>query len=146
MPIHLRCEQKKANFNLRVITRSLQKCLRRLNFPQAEISVLITNDKTIRSLNRQYRGVDQATDILSFGMREQRHGNEPLPPHPQVLGDLVVSLPFVARQAQVQGVPLQTEMHFILIHGLLHLLGYDHTTRSQELRMSALHRALAREK
>jgi probable rRNA maturation factor len=142
MSIEIRNEYKAIRVNQKAIVDVLEKCLRKLKFVKAEVSVLFTNDKTIQNLNKTHRGKNQPTDILSFGMREQKKAGEPLPPHPELLGDLVVSLPTIKKQAADRGVSVQTELHFILIHGLLHLLGYDHATQTQRLRMEALHNTL----
>jgi probable rRNA maturation factor len=109
-----------------------------LSLPRAEISILLTDDGGIRTLNRRYRRVDRPTDVLSFGMREHRRRRDPLPPHPEVLGDLVVSLNTVARQARERSEPLERELQTILAHGLLHLLGYDHARPLEARRMFAL--------
>ncbi len=76
----------------------------------------------MRSLNRRYRGKDRTTDVLSFSLRE---GTFPRI-QPNVLGDIVISVPAAARQAAEAGHPLIREIERLLVHGLLHLLGYDH--------------------
>jgi probable rRNA maturation factor len=124
------------------IRRRLQLCLNHLKLSQAEISILLTDDAAIRELNHKYRGKDKPTDILSFGMREQRSLSDPLPPDDQVLGDLAVSLETIERQAAERSVSLEEELIFILIHGLLHLLGYDHARSLDEKRMQAMHTLL----
>jgi len=140
--VQIRNDQKKIRINQSAVKRLLERCLKRMRLPHAEISVLLTDDKTIRRLNHIHRGINRPTDVLSFGMREQRRAGEPLPPHPEILGDLVVSVPAIQRQAKARGISLQTELHFIMIHGLLHLLGYDHTNKMQKLRMDSLHASL----
>lgn len=76
----------------------------------------------MRSLNRRYRGKDETTDVLSFSLREGRFPQI----QPDVLGDIVISLPAAARQASEAGHTVTREIDQLLIHGLLHLLGYDH--------------------
>lgn len=102
-----------------------------------EISVLITNDREIRKLNKQYRKKDKATDVLSFP------GNSPALPMSS-LGDLVISLDTAKRQALEYGVPLKSEVLRLLIHGFLHLLGYDHerVPKKEALRMQRLEERL----
>jgi probable rRNA maturation factor len=124
------------------LRRQLQLCLNHLNLKQAELSVVLTSDAAIRELNRTYRGKDKPTDILSFGMREQRNPGDPLPPDDRVLGDLVVSVETLERQARERGIEVGEEAHFILIHGLLHLLGYDHDRVIDEKRMQSMHAQL----
>lgn len=103
---------------------------------------MVTSDAAVRALNRRYRGMDRTTDILSFGMREQRRSGDPLPPDTDVLGDLVISWPQVKRQAKARAEAAFHELDLIVIHGLLHLLGYDHARRAQALRMRAMETAL----
>lgn len=85
-------------------------------------------DHEIRSLNRQYRGKDKPTDVLSFPLADELH--------PFLLGDVVISVETAARQAQRRGHSLREELQILLIHGILHLLGYDHeVSRSEAIRM-----------
>ena len=87
-----------------------------------EISLLLCDDPFIQALNVQYRGLDKPTDVLSFGQGE---AGESLP---TVLGDIVISLPTAARQAEKAGWPLENEVILLAVHGGLHLLGYDDET------------------
>ena len=98
--------------------------------PEVEISVLLVDNETIRSLNRDYRAKDSATDVLSFPMEEAMDG-EPEPvviggPTERLLGDLVISVEMAVAQAAEYGHSVERELAFLSVHGLLHLLGYDH--------------------
>ena len=93
-----------------------------------EVSVLLVDDAEMRRLNRDYRGVDRTTDVLSFALNE---GEEP-DPQPLFLGDIVVSVERARVQAQEAGVTLEAEMARLLVHGALHLLGYDHERSTEE--------------
>lgn len=98
--------------------------------PEVEISVLLVDNETIRSLNRDYRDKDAATDVLSFPQEESMDG-EPEPaviggPTERLLGDLVISVEMAVAQAAEYGHSLERELAFLSVHGLLHLLGYDH--------------------
>ena len=96
-------------------------------------------DKAMRSLNRKYRGKDRTTDVLSFPRREGRFST--IQPH--VLGDIVISLPTAARQAKAAGDPCAVEIDRLLVHGYLHLLGYDHEkSRAEAGRMELRERRL----
>jgi len=88
----------------------------------AELSVALVGDAEIQRLNAAYRRVDKATDVLAFAMREGDGGAL----HPEVLGDVVISLDTAARQAAARGASLADEVRLLLVHGLLHLVGYDH--------------------
>ena len=99
-----------------------------------EVSVLLTNDARIHELNRDYRGYDKPTDVLSFALEEDE--SVVLPPgFPRMLGDVVVSLQTVARQAVEHSRPVSHECAWALCHGVLHLLGYDHQTDEEEAEM-----------
>lgn len=102
-----------------------------------EVSVVFVNDTTIHEMNRTYRGVDRPTDVLSFAMQE---GDEPFPEVDELtmLGDIVVSIETAVDQAQRYGHSLERELAFLLVHGFLHLNGYDHQDESSEREMFAL--------
>ena len=100
------------------------------------LTVVVTTDRRIRRLNRQWRGLDTATDVLSFPA-----GEDPGPA--RHLGDLVISRETAARQARQAGHPLATELRILALHGLLHLLGYDHERDSG--RMARIERKLRRQ-
>ncbi len=91
----------------------------------AELSLVFCDDDWIRALNRQYRGLDRPTDVLSF----------PQDPASGVLGDVVISIPTARRQAEAHGHSLETEIEWLFLHGLLHLLGYDDATDEQAAEM-----------
>ena len=84
----------------------------------------------MRTLNRTWRGKDRTTDVLSFPLREGRF----LHIQPEMLGDIVISIPFAARQADEAGHSLTVEIERLLVHGLVHLLGYDHERGDREAR------------
>jgi probable rRNA maturation factor len=104
-----------------------------LGLDDAELSILLCDDGTIRQLNRRYRNKNKATDVLAFPMQE---GPGPAP-NPGLLGDVVISVPTAARQAEEHDRPIIQEVTFLLAHGLLHLLGYDHATKREEREMRA---------
>ncbi|HJL19470.1 MAG TPA: rRNA maturation RNase YbeY [Sandaracinaceae bacterium LLY-WYZ-13_1] len=110
-----------------------ERMLEALRMPEAELSVLLCDDATIHALNRDFRGKDRPTDVLAFAMREGEGGEL----HPGLLGDVVISVDTARRQATERGRPIVAEVTFLLAHGLLHLLGFDHRTRAEERRMSA---------
>ncbi|MCB0336262.1 MAG: rRNA maturation RNase YbeY [Bdellovibrionales bacterium] len=87
----------------------------------AELSIVLTNDQEIQELNRDYRGKDKATDVLSFSMFEGEGGE-----FAESLGDVVISEEYAARQAEDLGFSFPEEMLRLLIHGILHLCGFEH--------------------
>ncbi len=104
--------------------------------PPCELSVTVTDDATVRGLNREYAGEDAVTDVLSFSQRE---GEElvPTPGSVPPLGEVIIALPQAARQASERGRSAEEEVARLLIHGTLHLLGYDHAVAEEERRMRA---------
>jgi len=105
---------------------------------ELEVTTRLTDDATIRELNRAYRGRDRPTDVLAFSQREGEGGDL----HPHLLGDIVISLETAARQAR-RG--LEREVLFLAAHGLCHLLGHDHKTDAEEAEMNRRMGALLRE-
>jgi len=103
--------------------------------PAAELGVLITDDARVRELNREYAGEDEPTDVLSFSLRE---GEDFASPDGVVrLGEVIISYPTAERQASDAGRPAEDEVAHLLVHGILHLLGYDHAEAQEERRMRA---------
>lgn len=103
--------------------------------PPYEVSLVFTDSETVRQLNRDYRGVDKPTDVLSFHMLPQK-GNDSsfaLPPDGVTrLGEVIISCPQAAEQAREQGHSPERELALLIIHGLLHLLNYDHEEPQEE--------------
>lgn len=101
----------------------------------AEVSVTLTDDAHIHVLNRDYRGVDRPTDVLSFALTESEEPAIIDAPCGVVLGDLVISLERAATQAEEYGHSFLRELSFLTVHGMLHLLGYDHIEEEDRLEM-----------
>ena len=119
-----------------------------LQLGAAELSILLTDDQAIRELNRVYRGKDQPTDVLSFAQQDElaadgaRHAGAAAPDRPPLpLGDIVISLDTATRQAAALALATSARLRTLLIHGILHLLGYDH-----ERSPAAARRMFARER
>ncbi len=108
---------------------------------KTELSLVLTNDREMKTLNKAYRNKDETTDVLSFPLLEGKKMKsglkEAIP-----LGDVVISLPQTRRQAANQGKKFNEELALLLTHGILHLLGYDHVTKAQEKRMFGLQKRL----
>ncbi|WP_236021837.1 rRNA maturation RNase YbeY [Geomesophilobacter sediminis] len=96
--------------------------------PEAELSISIVGDRTIRQINREYLGRDKATNVISFAMQEGEFGQV----NPDVLGDVVVSADTAAREAEEGGEPFFSRLCFLLLHGILHITGYDHERSGEE--------------
>ena len=108
--------------------------LERLNQP-TEVGVLLTTDEEIRDLNQRYRGIDRPTDVLSFSLEEENEMVAAPPDGVRWLGEVVVSYPQAIRQAAEYGHSEDREVAFLIAHGLLHLLGYDHESPEDEAEM-----------
>jgi len=101
----------------------------------AEMGVVVTNDETVRRLNREYAGDDHATDVLSFSLREGEEFTNP--DGVDRLGEVIISHPTAVRQAGDAGHSVEDEVAHLLVHGILHLLGYDHLEPEDEVVMRA---------
>jgi probable rRNA maturation factor len=133
MPIHMQSQVRRITFDQARLERSAQAILSDLGEMSAELGILFVGDQRMRGLNRRYRGKDRTTDVLAFAMREART------PHtarrtPEMLGDVVISVPTACRQAMEAGRSLDEELAWLLVHGVLHLCGYDHERSEREAR------------
>jgi len=123
-----------------------QRMLSFLSRDRSELSILLTDDAYIRVLNRDHRGKDRPTDVLAFPQdADGEVGTELMPSAPdQLLGDVVISLDTAERQARSRRRALIDEVSFLLAHGILHLVGYDHQDDAEEARMNAMTKRLLR--
>ncbi|HXF70765.1 MAG TPA: rRNA maturation RNase YbeY [Thermoflexus sp.] len=106
---------------------------------KAALSVALVDEETIRHLNRTYRGIDAPTDVLSFPIPVE------LSPGVRYLGDVVIAFPYAARQALREGHPLEGELVLLTVHGVLHLLGYNHDTPQARRRMWGIQQEILRQ-
>ncbi len=118
---------------VRPVQADARALLKHLGMPKAELSILLCDDAFIRDLNAQWRQKDEPTDVLSFAMGE----GDDAALNPDLLGDIVISVETAARQAAAEGLTLDQEMRVLLVHGLLHLLGYDHVDPADAPEMRA---------
>jgi probable rRNA maturation factor len=93
---------------------------------KGKINIVLVDDESIRRLNKKFRGIDRATDVLSFEMKEDG-----------ILGEIIISKDTAKRNAERFGLSYKDEMKRLVIHGALHLLGYDHGAKSDRIRMRA---------
>ncbi|HXP32096.1 MAG TPA: rRNA maturation RNase YbeY [Stellaceae bacterium] len=105
--------------------------------PAAELAIVLADDAAVRALNRQWRGRDEATNVLAFASEEA--ASRPLP---QLLGDVVVSFETARQEAAAQGKSLADHLRHLVVHGVLHLLGFDHLADAEAERMEALERGV----
>ncbi|ABS74722.1 MULTISPECIES: rRNA maturation RNase YbeY [Bacillus] len=104
---------------------------------QAEVSVTIVTNEEIREINRDYRGKDTPTDVISFALEEEGEDEVEIvgADMPPVLGDIIISADRTKEQAEEYGHSFMRELGFLAVHGFLHLLGYDHMTKEEEEEM-----------
>ncbi|AXF54693.1 rRNA maturation RNase YbeY [Salicibibacter kimchii] len=122
-----------------LVMNVLQATCERLELPlDTECSLLLVDAKTIQALNRDYRGKDDVTDVLSFALNDEDAGEtDPGLAH-HMLGDIVICVEQAGHQAKEYSHSMERELCFLAIHGLLHLLGYDHGTTEEEREMFTL--------
>ena len=122
-----------------LLERTLEAGLNINQKTAAEVSIVLVDDGYIQQLNSEYRGIDQPTDVLSFAIQEDQP-DTPLFPKggmdlPELLGDIFISVERAVEQADSYGHSLEREFCYLAIHGLLHLLGFDHQTTEQTEQM-----------
>ncbi len=128
MKIQIENRQKKAKIKKLLLRKVAQRILSASGCPDAELSILIVNDEDIRVINRDYLQRDKPTNVISFAMQEGEGGGI----QPDLLGDIVISADTAARDAAEAGLSFESELFFLLLHGILHLLGYDHERGTEE--------------
>lgn len=131
MPVYLRVRLRKAAVCRASFLRVVQRLLGAAGESLSTLSVELIGDRRMRRLNRLYRKIDRTTDVLAFAMREAAA------PDRRLLGDVVISLPAARRQADAAGHSIDREVVTLLIHGVLHLCGYDHERGVREARRMA---------
>ncbi len=106
-----------------MIRRLARTILKELNHPDKEIGILFVDDRQIRDLNEKYLKRNRPTNVIAFPMAQGEFSEI----NPQLLGDVVISVETATREAQESGLSMEEEIAFLLVHGILHLLGHDHT-------------------
>ena len=112
------------------------------------VSVSIVDNRYIHKINKKYRGIDRPTDVISFAFLDSENNYDKIlfSPGPVVLGDIYISLDKAKEQAEEYGHSLHRELSFLFVHGLLHLLGYDHMNKEDEEEMFKLQDEILSEK
>lgn len=137
--IHYRNDVRRSGVDGRALVSTAKKLLIAAGEPSSSLSLTLVNDSAIRELNRDHRGKDKATDVLSFSLVENGSASAE-----RLLGDVVISLDTARRQASEYEASLQDELYRLLIHGLLHVLGHDHERAGERRAMVAAERRLAK--
>ncbi len=112
----------------------VRKVLGNLGLPEAELSLMLVDDNEMQELNRRFLGRDKPTNVLAFSMREGEFSSL----HPHLLGDLVISIETAKRQSKSSDLSEMEMLILLLIHGILHLIGYEHERGKKEAREMAM--------
>ncbi|HXM89785.1 MAG TPA: rRNA maturation RNase YbeY [Candidatus Acidoferrum sp.] len=148
MAVEFRCATARGRGYARGLRADADRLMRAAGLAECELSLTLTSDRAMRRLNRDFRGIDAATDVLSFSQIEQAGS---APPNPRSVrnspglpvGDVVISIDTALRQAREYRVSPSSRLRRLLVHGFLHLIGYDHErSASDARRMFARERAL----
>ena len=122
--IQISVNQSRIKIKPESVVNAANRILSALGYTESELSVLIVDDIEMAGLNLQYRQTDHTTDVLSFPMLEGEFAEIA----PEMLGDIVISADTAAAMSEQTGTSLESILHLLLIHGVLHLLGFDHET------------------
>jgi probable rRNA maturation factor len=130
-----------------VVRRALKQAATTLSTKTAELAIVLTDDAAMRRLNRHWRGVDAPTNVLSFATRNRGDRRDELLGSHLIgnhLGDIVLAYETVRREAHREGKPFDHHLAHLVVHGFLHLLGYDHGNEAQARRMETTERTILR--
>ncbi len=120
----------KLNSEIKSIKKYLKKCLKEENIKGASFSVILTDNKNIHNLNKKYRNIDKETDVISFALEDENKEDFNL--KNRSLGDIYISVEKAIAQSKEYKHSRTRELSFLAVHGLLHLLGYDHMNKKDE--------------
>ncbi len=125
------------NLYKEIIKKVLQKCfeIEKLENKNLYVNVVLTNAKNIKSINKEHRGIDKETDVLSFPMFEKDEIANLDNTNEDILGDMVISIERVEEQAKEYGHSFERELAYMVVHSFYHLLGYDHMTEEDKKEM-----------
>jgi probable rRNA maturation factor len=147
--VEFRCATARGRGYARGLRADADRLMRAAGLADCELSLTLTSDRAMRRLNRDFRGIDAATDVLSFSQIEQAGSATPEPRRVKnspglPVGDVVISIDTAIRQAREYRVSPASRLRRLLVHGFLHLLGYDHERSATDARrMFARERTLA---
>ena len=127
---------------LDVLEEYVKYVVSKLEIEKAIFNIIMVDDRKIQELNREYRGIDKKTDVITFALED---GDDFRNPEIRVLGDIYISIPVAYEQANIYGHSRIREICFLATHGILHLLGYDHMEEEEEREMFSLQEELLKE-
>ncbi|MCM3126206.1 rRNA maturation RNase YbeY [Paenibacillus provencensis] len=156
MSVQLAWDNNQEQYNISdelisLLTQLLEKAAEMEGVDEGEVALTFVNDEEIHELNKEYRGIDRPTDVLSFAMNEtldeeldivyELEEGESVDV-PDVLGDIIISVPTAIAQSEEYGHSVERELGFLFVHGFLHLLGYDHQDETSEAEMMGKQEAI----
>ncbi len=115
---------------IKIIKKYVKKCLREENVKGSSFNIILITNEEIKKLNAKYRNIEKETDVISFALEDEK--NEKFFLKERVLGDIYISVDKAKSQSNEYGHSLKRELSFLAVHGLLHLLGYDHIEKEDE--------------
>ncbi|MDE5630000.1 MAG: rRNA maturation RNase YbeY [Bacilli bacterium] len=118
-------------FDYKYLDEVINHTLKMMKVENANLSIIFIDDETMHRYNLEYRGIDRTTDVLSFALED----NQTFKTEIRQLGDIFISIPKMQKQAKEYNHSEKRELSFLTVHGLLHLLGYDHTRSEEEERI-----------
>ena len=135
-------EEYKVNFDYSYLDNVIKRTLEKENALNAYFSLIFVSEDKIRNINKIYRGIDKVTDVISFAFEDNK---DLVYNDIRVLGDIYICIPRCIKQAEEYGHSMMRELAFLTVHGLLHLLGYDHMTKEEEKEMFHLQELILNE-
>ena len=119
------------------LTKVMDKCFEEENLKDKNlyVNIVLTNPENIRKINKEHRNIDKETDVLSFPMFEKEELEQRKEVNPDVLGDIVISIEKVSKQAEEYGHSFERELAYMVVHGFYHLMGYDHMDENDKILM-----------
>lgn len=143
--IHYRNGVRNSGVDGRALVAAAKRLLTAIDASDASLSLTLVGDDAIRALNRDHRGKDKPTDVLSFPLDASQNGAPRTEGEPErLLGDVVISVDTARRQAAQYDATLQNELYRLLIHGILHVVGHDHEKAGERRKMEREERRLAK--
>ena len=130
------------DFKYNYLKKVIKRTLKYEGVKNVCFSVIFVNEKEIQEINKEYRGIDKVTDVISFALEDN---SNIVYNNIRVLGDIYICIPRMLEQASSYGHSLKRELSFLTVHGLLHLLGYDHMEKEDEEKMFALQELILNE-
>ncbi len=135
-------EEYKVSFDYSYLDNVIKRTLEKENALNAYFSLIFVSEDKIRNINKMYRGIDKVTDVISFAFEDNK---DLVYNDIRVLGDIYICIPRCIEQAEEYGHSMMRELAFLTVHGLLHLLGYDHMTKEEEKEMFHLQELILNE-